>query len=133
MIDYPAIKAVHVASVALSGTLLAVRGAWRLVRPDARFAQSMRILPPVIDTVLLLSALALLAVWMERGAPLDWVVAKVLALVVYIGLGIVALRPGLRRRPRLVALGAAAAAFGYIVAVALTKSPAGALRWFVST
>jgi uncharacterized membrane protein SirB2 len=129
MVDYLTLKAVHVSAVAVSGTLFALRGAWRLARPDAIFTRPLRILPHLVDTVLLLSALALAATWVRNGAPVDWLAAKVIALVAYIVLGIVALRRGLRAPSRLAALVAAALVFGYIVSVALTHSPAGALHW----
>jgi uncharacterized membrane protein SirB2 len=129
VIDYPALKAVHVGAVALSGALFALRGAWRLARPNATFARPLRVLPHVVDTVLLLSALALAASWVRDGAALGWIGAKVIALVGYIGCGLVALRRGLRVGPRLAALAAATLALAYIVSVALTKSPAGTLRW----
>jgi len=38
VIDYATLEAFHVTAVALSGTLFALRGAWRLARRDAAFA-----------------------------------------------------------------------------------------------
>jgi uncharacterized membrane protein SirB2 len=128
VIDYAALKAVHVGAVALSGTLFALRGAWRLARPDATLALPSRVLPRVVDTVLLLSALALAARWFRDGLPVGWIGVKMILLVAYIGIGMVALRRGLRAGPRTAALAAAALAFACIVGVALTKSPTGALR-----
>ena len=129
MIDYATMKSVHVTAVIVSGTLFALRGAWRLARPDAPVVRVVRVLPHLVDTVLLLSALVLAAAWLRDGAPLGWIGAKVVALLAYVGLGLVALRPGLKVPARLAVLAGAALAFGYIVTVALTKSPAGALRW----
>lgn len=127
MIDYAALKAVHVGAVVLSGTLFALRGAWRLVRPEATLALPMRVLPHVVDTVLLLSALALAASWIRDGLPIGWIGVKVILLAAYIGIGMVALRRGLPAGPRLAALAAAALAFAGIVGVAFTKSPTGVL------
>jgi uncharacterized membrane protein SirB2 len=45
------------------------------------------------------------------------------ALPVYIGLGVLALRPGRSKRLRIGAWLAALAVFGYIVGVAFTRSP----------
>jgi uncharacterized membrane protein SirB2 len=129
VIDYATMKSVHVTAVTVSGTLFALRGAWRLARPDAPVVRVVRVVPVLVDTVLLLSALVLAVAWMRDGAPLGWIGAKVAALFVYIGVGVVALRRGLSAPARLAALAAAALAFAYIVSVALTKSPAGALRW----
>lgn len=123
--DYAWLKSVHVASVTLSGTLFALRGAWRLARPAARAPLAMRVLPHVVDTVLLLSALALASFWMRDKLPMGWIGVKVVALCAYVALGVVALRPGLPLRTRAVALAAAALTFAFIVSVALAKSPAG--------
>ena len=55
-----------------------------------------------------------------------WLSAKLLALLVYIGLGMVALHWGRTRAQQAYALGAASAVFAYMVAVAMTRS---ALPW----
>ena len=83
----------------------------------------VRVVPHVVDTVLLASAVAL--AWMSHQYPLvqPWLTAKVAGLLVYIGLGMVALRFGRSRRVRLGAWLAAIAVFAYIVAVAVTRHP----------
>ena len=126
--DYLDIKAVHEAAVALSFGGFVARGAGTLAGAGWTRGRIARSLPHVVDTVLLLSALAL--VWLLRlnlvTAP--WLMAKIAGLVAYIGLGMVALRPGTPRPVRAVAWLAALAVFAYIVSVAITKSPAGFLR-----
>jgi len=89
----------------------------RLQRPVTR------ILPHLVDTLLLGSALLLLH--QLQFAPWDsaWLTAKVFALVLYIGLGMVALRFGRTRQCRLAALILALMAGLYILLVAYTKSP----------
>ncbi|HEV8096842.1 MAG TPA: SirB2 family protein [Burkholderiales bacterium] len=57
-----------------------------------------------------------------------WVTAKVLALLAYIGLGVLALR-GRTSTVRGAAFGAALAVAAYIVAVAVTHDPRGPLAW----
>lgn len=131
VIDYATLKQTHVASVVLSGALFAARGVWRFTHPHARFARAARVVPPLIDTVLLLSALGLGFVWLRSGLPLGWIGTKIALLAAYIVLGLVALRPGLRAGPRALAFAASALAFACIVGVALTKSSAGPLRWLL--
>ena len=96
---------------------------------DARF---VRVAPHVVDTVLLASALWL--AWATGQVPFvqGWVTAKVIALLAYIVLGSVALRRGRTRAARAAAFVAALAAAAYIVSVALTGDPRGALLWLVS-
>jgi len=56
-----------------------------------------------------------------------WLLAKLCGLVVYIGLGVVALRPTVARPVRAAAWLAALAVAGWIVSVAFTKTPWGFL------
>jgi uncharacterized membrane protein SirB2 len=86
-------------------------------------------MPHVVDTVLLASAVVL--AWQLRLSPLaaPWLAAKIIGLVVYIALGMVALRFGRTLRTRATALAAAVAVFAWIVSVAFTKDPRGFLVW----
>jgi uncharacterized membrane protein SirB2 len=124
-IDYAAIRLVHIGAAALSVSLFALRGAWMLRSPQRLQRWWVRIAPHVIDTVLLASALWL--AW-QLGAEgtRGWLWAKVIALCAYIALGTIALKRGRTRGVRIVAFAAALATFGYIVSVAVTKSPLGA-------
>ncbi|MFO1327772.1 MAG: SirB2 family protein [Rubrivivax sp.] len=87
-----------------------------------------RTLPHVIDTLLLASALALAfgAGFTPANAP--WLATKIVLLLVYIGLGMVALSPRRPWRWRVPAAALALAVALHIVAVALTKRPLG---WLV--
>jgi uncharacterized membrane protein SirB2 len=82
----------------------------------------VRVLPHVVDTVLLASAIALVVMLKQYPLVEPWLTAKVAGLVLYIALGMVALRHGTTRRIRTGAWFAAQAVFLYIVAVALTRS-----------
>lgn len=119
---YPLLKAIHVACATLSITGFVLRFALMLRASPALHSRAARVLPHVVDTVLLASALAM--AW-QIGALPGWLVTKILALLVYIVLGTVALKRGRTRAGRVVAGVAAIAVFGYIVSVALTKSPLG--------
>jgi uncharacterized membrane protein SirB2 len=123
-LDYATIKHIHVGAVALSISLFALRGGWMLWSPEMLRQRWVKVLPHVIDSVLLASALWL-AWQLGAAATRGWLAAKVIALLVYIVLGTVALRRGRSRWIRGAALIAAMATFGYIVTVALTKSPLG--------
>ena len=88
-------------------------------RPDRRW---LRVVPHVNDT-LLLAAGAWLAFELRLSpAATPWLAAKLLALPVYIGLGMLALRPGRPKQVRIAAWLAALLVFGYIAAVAVTRS-----------
>lgn len=120
---YLGLKLLHVTCVALSGGgfLLRVWWAWRR-SPIAR-ARWVRVVPHVVDSLLLGSALSM--VWWSAQYPfvLNWLTAKVFALLLYIVAGSYALRRGRTATGRVISLGVAVLAFSYIVAVALTRSP----------
>ena len=125
--DYLTIRTIHESAVALSITGFFLRGAAGLAGAGWVRGRAARTLPHLVDTVLLASAIAL--AWMLRitpfGAP--WLMAKVIGLFVYIGLGVVALRPANPRGVRAAAWVAALVTAGWIVSVAFTKNPLGFL------
>ncbi|QID17212.1 SirB2 family protein [Nitrogeniibacter mangrovi] len=121
---YQVIKHVHLTSVALSLAGFLLRGFWMVTGSPLLKARLTRVLPHVVDTVLLGSALALVSFYDSVPA---WVWAKVIGLLCYIVLGTIALKRGRTLTIRLVAMGAALLTFAWIVSVALTKQPAGFL------
>jgi uncharacterized membrane protein SirB2 len=125
--DYALVKLVHQSAVALSISGFLLRGLGALGDAAWVKGRAARTLPHIVDSVLLLSALML--AWMLRLHPgnAPWLLAKVTGLAVYIGLGMLALKPGRPWGVRAIAWIAALAVFGWIVSVALTKSPLGFL------
>lgn len=125
--EYLALKAVHQAAVALSIGGFFARGLAALRGAGWVRSRLARTLPHIVDTVLLVSALAM--AWMLRLTPgnAPWLAAKIVGLVLYIVLGAVALRPGRALSIRASAFVLALAVFGWIVSVAILKSPLGFL------
>lgn len=115
------LKAVHVGCVAVSGAGFVLRGIWMLRDSPRLRASWVRVAPHVVDTLLLASAVGLAIGLHQYPLVHDWLTAKVVGLVVYIGLGMVALRFGPTRRVRAGAWVLALATFAYIVVVALTR------------
>ena len=111
----------------LSISGFALRGYWMLTDNVLLAARPSKVLPHVIDTLLLGSAIAMLVQWGTWPWQTGWLMAKIAALLAYIGFGMVALRFGRSREVRAAAYGAALLCAGYIVAVALTRSPLGRL------
>lgn len=120
--DFPAIKALHVACVVLSYILFFVRGVWMMRDSPQLIQRWVRVVPHVIDTALLVSAVAMVVMIRQYPFVTGWLTAKVMALIFYIGLGMVALRGGKTRRTRIAAWILAQMVFAYIVAVAITHS-----------
>lgn len=125
-IDYPTLKAIHVASALLSIAGFAARGALMLAQSPLLRRRFMRIAPHLVDTVLLGSAILL--AWRSGQYPIEqvWLTAKVVALVVYIVLGSIALSRGRTRGVRAVAFVLALCTALYIVSVAVLRTPSGA-------
>lgn len=123
MIDRDPVYFVHVTTAAISITLFVLRGLGIMLNAGWLRWKPVRVLPHLNDTLLLLSALML--AWITHQYPLQqsWLTAKLVALVVYILLGMVAMRWGPTRPIRAIAWLAALITFGYIVAVALNRSP----------
>ena len=122
---YTAIKNVHIWSVMTSFSLFAFRGGLMLVDSALLRAAFLRYAPHVVDTVLLTSALMLTTIIHQYPFVNAWLTVKVLALVVYVVLGSIAIKRGRTKRVRIVALIAALLVFGFIYAVARAHDPLG--------
>ncbi len=122
---FDVLKTIHVLSATASIGGFILRGYWMFTASTLLDRRGAKILPHIIDTILLGSAVGMLLIWHSSPFSTGWLSAKVIALLAYIGLGMVALRFGKTRRVRtwcwLMALVVAA----YIVSVALTKSAQG--------
>ena len=121
--DYLTLKSLHVGCVAVSYALFLLRGIWMMFSPEWLRLRWVRILPHVVDTVLLGSSVAMALMIRQYPFVAGWLTAKLLALLLYIVLGSIALKRGRTRNQRIAAWFAAQAVFFYIVAVALTRSP----------
>jgi uncharacterized membrane protein SirB2 len=117
------LKHIHIACVVLSYSLFLLRGIWML-RDSAMLSQRwIRIAPHGVDSLLLLSAIAL--AWQLGISPLStpWLGAKIAALLLYILVGSIALKRGKTKPIRLKAWLTAQLIFAYMVSVAVTHDP----------
>jgi uncharacterized membrane protein SirB2 len=120
-VNYLALKHLHVTCAVLSGSFFLLRGLWMLWDSPMLQRRWVKVVPHVVDTLLLSTALALVFWSGQYPFVQPWLTAKVLALVAYIVLGTIALKRGKTKGVRTFALLAALATFAYIVAVALTR------------
>lgn len=121
--SYLAIKHIHLTCVALSGAGFLLRGFWMLTDAPHLRARWVRVLPHVVDTGLLASAIALAVISQQYPITQGWLTAKVIGLLAYIGFGTMALKRGKTKGQRTLFLMLALLTFSYIVGVALTRSP----------
>ena len=119
------LKAIHVGSVILSGAGFFGRGVLMFAESPVLARPWIKILPHIVDTVLLVSAVLLVLRIAQYPLTHGWLTAKVVGLVVYVGLGLVALRFGRTTGQRAAAWAGALVVFAYIVSVAVTRQPWG--------
>lgn len=122
------LKLLHLSCAALSLALFLLRGTWMLAESPLRDARWTKVVPHVIDTVFLVSGIALAVRIAQYPFVQPWLTAKVFGLIAYIVLGSVALKHGRSRGIRALAFVAALAVFGYIVGVARARHP---LSWWL--
>lgn len=115
----------HIGCVIASGSLFFTRGCMMLAGMPAANHVALRRISVVIDTLLLAAAIALTLIIHQYPFVQAWLTVKVVLLVVYIVLGVFALRRGQTRAIRGVCFGAALLVFLFIVSVARTHHPLG--------
>lgn len=128
---YLALRNLHIACVVLSAAGFLLRGWWMFAASPLLGRRWVRVVPHLIDSVLLASAVALAVASGQYPLAQDWLTAKVVALVAYILCGTMALKRGRTRAVRSVFFVAALAILGYIVSVAMARSPLGFFAKFV--
>ncbi|GGK05793.1 SirB2 family protein [Luteimonas terricola] len=129
---YPQIKWVHVATVLASGLVFALRGLLvQAGRQRWAMAAPVRHLSYAIDTTLLTAALMLLTILPGAMFANGWLTAKLVLLVVYVGLGTFALRRGRTARVRTACYLAALTVFGFMYTIARTHHPGG-MFWLLT-
>ncbi|MGR9053353.1 MAG: SirB2 family protein [Gammaproteobacteria bacterium] len=113
------IKHVHLLFAALAIAGLVARVVAAEIKPSLLAEKWVKITPHVISAILLLSGVVLVFVGGWLSSDYGWIVAKVLALPVFIGLGIASLR--MRGTQRWLAFAGALLCFIYIAKVAVSK------------
>ena len=121
--SYMALKHIHLTTIAITFALFTLRVLWMLMDSPQLNKKWIRILPHINDTLLLISAIALAVTLQQYPFQAPWLTAKLLGLLAYIFLGLVALRLGKTKVVRGLAALSAYLVFFYIVGVALTKAP----------
>jgi len=119
---YLALKLAHITAAILTISGFALRGFWMLTDSANLDRRIVKIAPHIVDSVFLLSGIGL--IWILRLPVMSqpWLMAKLLALVLYVLLGTVALRRGKTKKTRTIALVLAILTFAYIAGTAMNKS-----------
>lgn len=123
---YLALKHIHLTFVVLSLLAFFVRGIWLFMNSSMLRKKWVKILPHVISAILLVSGIVLAVHLSMSPGSQPWLMAKIIGLIAYIGLGVAAFKvpnPNARKLLWISAL----IVFAYIVSVAISKNPLGFL------
>ncbi|HEB28260.1 hypothetical protein LCGC14_1668560 [marine sediment metagenome] len=122
---YLLIKQAHIGFAIISISFFVLRAFWSVTESAKLQQRWAKTSPHVIDTLLLACAVYLMITTGQYPFADHWLTAKFLALLVYIATGTIAIKRGKTAGVRLLFSLLAIATFGYIVAVAVTRTP-----WF---
>ena len=122
---YTLFKIIHMSCAILSIVGFIARGALKLKGSPVVEKKLVKVLPHVVDTVLLASAVVLVVMSGQYPFTTPWVTAKLFALVLYIALGVVVMRTARTQQTRTIAYVLAILTALYILMVAGSKQP-----WF---
>jgi uncharacterized membrane protein SirB2 len=117
---YEALKHTHLSMIVLSIILFQ----WRFLMHKMRHRRPgkfLRVAPHVIDTVLLATGVVMIVISGAVPWKVSWTLAKLVALLVYILLGMIAMKS--RGPIAVLAFVLATLVFAYMVLVAISKSP----------
>jgi len=120
---YVLIKSLHMITAVATISGFVLRGYWMMTQSDRLQLPITRIAPHIVDTVFLLSGVALVFMLHLNAFSQPWLLAKFTGLIIYIVLGTFAIKRGATMQIRIIAFVGALAVFAYIIGVAITKSP----------
>lgn len=100
---YPIVKHIHMTAAVLSLLGFILRGFWMLSDSHLLSKKPVKILPHIIDTILLVAAIYLVVITQMYPFVVNWITAKVLLLVVYIVAGTIALKRGKTKQIKIIA------------------------------
>lgn len=125
--DYFLVKQIHMTAAGLSLALFVLRAWWSVRGSGWLRRRWVRILPHLVDSVLLACGVWLMVLLRAWPMQHPWLMAKLIGLVAYIVVGSFAIKRG--RTPRIRGLAAlgAVAIFVYIVGAATAHHP---LSWW---
>ena len=113
------LKSIHMLFILLSVGSFISRIMLAQFKPSTLRIKVLKIAPHVIDTILLLSGIALVFQGNWMAGEYGWIISKLVMLIAYIGFGVMAMRStGIKRW---IAFVLALTCFGYILSIAITK------------
>jgi uncharacterized membrane protein SirB2 len=127
---YLQIKQLHIGCVLLSGAVFALRGLLMLGGSAWSSHPALKWLSYINDSLLLTAGLLLMQITRQYPVAQDWLSVKLGLLLVYIALGIFALRAGRTRAQRAGFFAAALTVYLFMFSVARSHHPLGVFSSF---
>ena len=122
---YLIIKNIHITFATLTIIGFLLRAYWKMSGSNLHQNRAAKIVPHAIDALFLATGIWLIMMLDMNPLQHPWLLAKFVAILAYVGLGMVAFRFGRTPRIRSLAFVGALMAFAFVVAAALLKSPMG--------
>lgn len=116
------IKTIHISFAILTIISFSLRGIWMLMNSPLLRSGPVRIVPHIIDALLLFSGIVLLINYTGHYYGYGWLSAKLVAVILYIVTGAIALKYGKTMSVRIAALIVSWCLLAFIVSLALTRS-----------
>lgn len=114
---------VHLLTIFISFAGFIIRGLWMLLDSDKLNQRWVKIVPHINDTFLLLSGIGLVLVTKIYPWQHPWLATKLMALIVYILLGTIAIKRGKTKNQKIIAWILAMLVFVYMLLVAKYHNP----------
>lgn len=115
------IKYLHVICAILTIISFSIRGIWMVQGSSLLTRKVTRILPHFIDAILLFSGIVLLIQYYRQFYYFDWLMIKLVVIILYIFSGAIALRRGRTRAIRVTALFISWGFLAIIVTLAISR------------
>ena len=122
---YLTVKTIHISLVAVSVIIFFSRGIMMLLKNPMYRHRIFRFIPPVVDTLLMVSGIALMLLIEQYPANQPWLMVKLSALIIYIILGILALNRIDNFRIQMFSFIAASLTILFMYSLARTHQPLG--------
>lgn len=116
------IKTLHVSCAYLAGLGFLLRGIGILIKHPAMHHKIVKVIPHIIDTILLISGIILAIHLSLSPHEQPWLAAKLITLFLYIGFGLLLIRWGTTQTRQWTGLLGGLMAYLYIVGAAHSKS-----------
>lgn len=118
---YMAVKHIHLTLIAVSVLFFITRYIW--VMTDSAMMQKkwVKVVPHIVDTLLLTSALVLCVILTQYPFVTAWLTEKLIGLILYIGFGLLALKLGKDKKIKTVGFVLAIATIAFMGKLAVTK------------